>query len=120
MKMTELNSTVSPWESIDETCSKCGSITKHARGINKQNLKKLFFSWNWNEVIILVILILVIVQVWYDYQKLSEARDIIQNGCRYQVINNGQVTEYRLPLLNENETNATWNPIINSSSNSRS
>jgi hypothetical protein len=55
------------WEKKDEVCPYCGQITQQAKGITKQNLRKLLVpKWNMNELLItLLLLALILLAVAY-------------------------------------------------------
>lgn len=55
------------WLKTDEVCSHCGNVTKEAKGITKQNLKKLLIpKFNLNELVITLVLILMLTMA-YSY-----------------------------------------------------
>lgn len=68
------------WLAEDEHCPTCNSVTKVARGINKQNLKRLFFSKpNGNDILILFILLMVFFMVWRYNAETKSCQMVISN-----------------------------------------
>ena len=51
------------WNDIDRRCEHCGNVVEKAKGINKQNLKKLI-RFTGDDLIFLVILILVLLSAY--------------------------------------------------------
>jgi len=52
----------SKWLETDKTCPHCGQVTERARGITRQNLKRLIVpKWDMNEFTITLLLIMIIV-----------------------------------------------------------
>ena len=64
----------------DKYCLHCGQITERARGVNKQNLKKLFFSKpTFQECIQLFMIIMVLLIAWRYYVEIGMCREIAEN-----------------------------------------
>jgi len=79
------------WNSIDERCPQCNSVTKEAKGFNKQNLKKLCFSKpSTQDLIILVMLILCLLMGFSYLREVNAYKEIIANPqeiCSYYYYN---------------------------------
>jgi len=107
------------WNSVDETCPQCGKVTKRARGLTKQNLKRLITpQWNMQEVIITFMLIMVLVLAYTYQSETKQCRDWInsmagedcESACRYNcqrivVVNQSSA----LSLPNASELNMLLN-----------
>lgn len=68
------------WEDIDERCPYCGQVTKVARGVNKQNLKRLFLSKpSMQDMIVLFTIIMVLLVAWRYQAETEQCRLFIDN-----------------------------------------
>lgn len=68
------------WNDEDkiERCPQCNSITyiERVRGINKQNIKRLFsWSWDWKEMTILFLMISILAMAWLYSIDTKECRE---------------------------------------------
>ena len=89
------------WNDIDETCFACGAVTKRARGITKQSLKRLITpKWDLNELLITFILIMVIIMALLYKSETQQCRDFIKNM---------NTTQVDYPIGNSNYWNLTLN-----------
>uniref|UniRef100_A0A6M3LQT5 Uncharacterized protein n=1 Tax=viral metagenome TaxID=1070528 RepID=A0A6M3LQT5_9ZZZZ len=68
------------WNAIDELCPHCNSVTKKAIGINKQNLKRLFFTKpSLNDIMIMFMIIAILLMAYSYFSEISAYREIINN-----------------------------------------
>jgi len=78
MKMT--NKLKRNWNAVDEKCSNCNSITKPATGLNKQNIKRLFFTKPSSQDMMTFLMILAILLMAYSYfNEINTYKEIINN-----------------------------------------
>lgn len=79
------------WNNVDERCPNCNSITKEARGFNKQNLKKLCFSKPSSQDLIIVIMLILCLLMGFSYlREVKSYKEIIadpQEICSYYYYN---------------------------------
>lgn len=75
------------WNAVDELCPTCNSVTKQAVGLNKQNLKKLFFTKPSLQDMMTFFIIIAILLMAYSYlNEVNAYREVINNPeelCRY-------------------------------------
>lgn len=68
------------WEKVDECCPQCGQVTKQAKGITRQNIKRLFsIKFNYTEFLITFMLIMILVLAWAYMKETKESRDWINS-----------------------------------------
>lgn len=68
------------WEKVDEVCLSCGQVTKQAKGITRQNIKRLFsIKFNYTEFLITFMLIMILVLAWAYWNETKESRDWINS-----------------------------------------
>jgi len=68
------------WNAVDEKCPVCNSITKQAIGINKQNLKRLFFTKpSLQDVITLFMIIAILLMTYSYFNEIKAYKEIIEN-----------------------------------------
>ena len=68
------------WDAKDEICPYCGQVTKKAKGINKQNLKKLCFSKpSIQDIVIFIMLVLCLTLTWAYYNETSQYKKMYEN-----------------------------------------
>ncbi len=60
---------VTNWNAKDERCPECNSVIKQVRGLNKQNLKKLFFTKPSIQDIMILVLIVLTLLAYTQYTK---------------------------------------------------
>ena len=71
---------VNNWNAVDERCPHCNSVIKHAQGINRQNLKKLFWSKpSPQDIIIFIMLVLCLILAWTYYSEIAQYKFIYEN-----------------------------------------
>ena len=67
------------WEDKDTLCEHCGAVTVRAKGITKQNMKKLFsINFTFNEVLITFMIIMVLVLAYAYKNETQACRDWIK------------------------------------------
>jgi len=67
------------WNKTDQHCEHCGAVIQPARGINKQNIKRLFsFSTNPSDWIVLFMIIMVLFGAWAYNHDISVCREMVQ------------------------------------------
>lgn len=80
------------WNAVDELCPHCNSVIKQAKGINKQNLKRLCFSKPTMQDIIILIMLIACLSMSFLYAKdINAYKEIIHNPeelCVYYYQNN--------------------------------
>lgn len=70
------------WNDVDEVCNYCGQVTKKARGLNKQNLKRLFsFKPTINDLITLFMIIMVIFAAYSYNDDLKRLKKFYNENC---------------------------------------
>ncbi len=68
------------WNAIDKKCPNCNSIIKQIKGINKQNLKRLFWSKpTMQDIIIFILIILCLTMVWMYYNEIDQYKFMYEN-----------------------------------------
>ena len=68
------------WNTIDEKCPHCNSTIKQAKGMNKQNLKKLFWSKpTMQDIIIFIMLVLCLTITWMYYNEIDQYKFMYEN-----------------------------------------
>lgn len=68
------------WEKVDEVCSSCGQVTKQAKGITRQNIKKLFsIKFTYTEFLITFMLIMILVLAYAYMNETKQSRDWIES-----------------------------------------
>ena len=68
------------WEEVDSKCSFCDQVTERAVGMNKQNLKRLFFSKpSLQDGIVLFLIIMTLLLAWRYQVETQECRNTIEN-----------------------------------------
>jgi len=79
------------WNAVDELCPYCNSIIKPAKGINKQNLKRLCFSKPSIQDILILIMLIACLSMSFLYAKdIQTYKEIINNPgelCLYYYYN---------------------------------
>ncbi len=69
----------SKWLEEDKKCEHCGQITERARGLTKQNLKKLIsFKFTFDEFLITFMIIMILVMAWAYKAETQQCRDWIK------------------------------------------
>jgi len=69
----EMYNKMKNWNTIDERCPYCNSIIKPAKGINKQNLKKLCWTKpTMQDIIIFIMLLLCLTITWAYYNETAQ------------------------------------------------
>lgn len=77
------------WNKKDELCSHCNNVVKPAKGLNKQNMKKLFsLKVKLSDFIVLIMMALILYGAWAYHN------DTVQ--CRYMVNNFDQLCFQRM------------------------
>jgi len=72
------------WLKEDEKCQYCGNVTKRAKGINKQNIKRLFSpKINEREVMTLIMIFLTLLMFWAAKHDLEVCKDTANNMDYY-------------------------------------
>ena len=100
------------WYAEDERCPTCNSVTKKAVGINKQNIKKLFFTKpSLPELMTLFMIIAVLLMAYSYFNEIKAYKEIINNPqelCTYyynnmmvQVIDE-YINTNNLTIINKN------------------
>jgi len=69
----------SNWNKKDEVCPTCSSVTKEAKGLTKQNLKKMFRKPTPQDYIILIIIGLTILGAYTYSIEVKQYQEIIRN-----------------------------------------
>ena len=68
------------WNAIDKKCPNCNSIIKQIKGINKQNLKRLFWSKpTMQDIIIFILIILCLTMAWMYYNEIDQYKFMYEN-----------------------------------------
>ena len=68
------------WVQRDELCDHCGAITKPAKGMNKQNMKRLFLSKpSAQDWIMLFIWVSALIIAFSYNTEVAECRDVVNN-----------------------------------------
>lgn len=68
------------WNAVDEKCPHCGSTIKQAKGLNKQNLKKLCLSRpSLQDIIIFIMLALCLLMAYTYYNEVGQYQFIYEN-----------------------------------------
>lgn len=76
----EMCSKMKDWNTIDERCPYCNSVIEPAKGINKQNLKKLCWSRpTIQDVIIFIMLILCLIMFWTYNNEIAQYKSMYEN-----------------------------------------
>jgi hypothetical protein len=98
------------WNKTDEHCVNCGAVTKQAKGLNRQNMKRLFMTMpSASEWLTLFIIVMVIFISW------SYARDV--KTCRDYANNIDQICMQRQEVLRQQAAYGSY--ILNSSNGSK-
>lgn len=67
------------WEKVDEVCPTCNQVTKQAKGITRQNIKRLFsFKMSYTEFLITFMLIMLLVLAYAYNSETKESREWIK------------------------------------------
>jgi hypothetical protein len=75
------------WSDIDERCPNCNNVTKPAKGLNKQNLKRLVsFKITLNDLITLGLILLVVLSAWAYNRDIAVCRDAMKNIPDYRTL----------------------------------
>jgi hypothetical protein len=67
------------WLKEDERCIHCGNVTKQAKGLNRQNVRKLFRIPSFNDLLMLFIIIMLLVVSWAYNRDVALCRSYIKN-----------------------------------------
>jgi len=68
------------WNEIDERCPYCNSVIKQAKGINKQNLKKLCWTKpTMQDILILIMILFCLMLTWAYYNETSQYEFMYEN-----------------------------------------
>ena len=67
------------WDEVDERCPTCNNVTKEAKGINKQNLKKLFSRPSLQDVIVFIMLSACLFLTWAYYNDIEQYQIMFEN-----------------------------------------
>jgi len=67
------------WEKVDEVCPHCNQVTKQAKGITRQNMKRLvsFKGSKSSDWILTLIIILVLLMAWSYRNETAQCREWI-------------------------------------------
>jgi hypothetical protein len=93
------------WERRDELCPTCGSVVKQAKGINRQNLKRLVSlrKPTYTEVIVLTFLLLFFLTTLAYRTDTEVCRAYVQRNIAYwDNLTNGT---FSIPFLEETNIN---------------
>jgi hypothetical protein len=89
------------WEKRDELCSTCGHVVKQAKGINRQNLKRLveLRKPTYTEIIVLIFLLLFFLTTLAYRHDTAICREYVQRNIAYwDNLTNGT---FSIPLIAE-------------------
>ena len=68
------------WDAVDKKCHYCNSTIKQAKGINKQNIKKLCWSKpTMQDIIIFIMLVLCLTMVWAYYSETAQYKSMFED-----------------------------------------
>jgi len=66
------------WEKVDEVCPTCNQVTKKARGITRQNMKRMFsIKFDTNEIVTTIIILMVLLLAYAYKIETQQCRDWI-------------------------------------------
>lgn len=69
------------WNAVDELCPICGTVTKPATGLTRQNLKKLFsFKMKLSDVITFLLLMMLLFSVYRYQNDTQQCRSFLDSG----------------------------------------
>lgn len=102
------------WNKVDEVCPHCNQVTKRAKGITKQNLKRLVTpKLNMNEFIITFIIILVLILAYSYKTETQVCRNWIEGMNKGSVEDCKAVCNYQCDASRGNIKSNVTNPIQN-------
>jgi len=71
------------WDAVDEHCPHCGGISKPARGINRQNMKRLFsLKMNFNDIMTILLVAMLLLSVYRYMNDTAECRTFLNSGSQ--------------------------------------
>lgn len=74
------NKKVNSWEAVDKRCPTCNQVTEVARGINKQNLKRLVFAKpNMTDWMMFIMICGILLLAWRYNVETAQARELLSN-----------------------------------------
>ena len=73
------------WLEEDIRCPHCNNVTKQAKGLNKQNIKRLFRMPSFNDFLMLFIIIMLLVMSWAYNRDISLCRSYIKKQQQGQI-----------------------------------
>lgn len=104
------------WNSEDETCKRCGQVTKISRGLTKQNVKRLIgLKIKMSDFLVLVMLCLVLFLAYAYFQETKTCREFLNNidyNCMVRLKSYNQ-TSYGMPTFNPNILNESNASVVN-------
>ena len=107
------------WNKTDELCPNCGKVVKKARGITKQNLKRLFTpKMDMNEFLITFMLIMVIVLAFVYNSETKRCREWIDKmygGSKEDCLNNCTLNCDKIYTIREMNEKNKWLNVFNAS-----
>lgn len=72
------------WDAEDQRCPHCNQVTKLAKGMNKQNLKKLIFSKpTMQDWILLFVIVMVLLIAWRYNAETEQCRYVVSHIYDY-------------------------------------
>lgn len=70
------------WDDVDKRCEKCGQVTEKAKGINKQNIKRLFsFKITLDNFITLFMLFMFLIGAYTYQHDIKMLREFYEKDC---------------------------------------
>lgn len=68
------------WEATDKCCENCGQVTEVARGLNKQNLKRLVFGKpSIIDIMLFVIILMTLLMAWRYNIETAQCQEVLYN-----------------------------------------
>jgi hypothetical protein len=100
------------WEKTDEKCLTCGNVTKHYKGITRENMKRLSsFKITGTEIIIFTLMIGMVFLVLFWKSDTDACRNWIQPMINTTLLKCESVCNQKCEMIYQNEeinlTNAT-------------
>jgi hypothetical protein len=73
------------WIKTDKRCPHCNNVTEQAKGLNKQNIKKLFKLPSFNDLLMLFIIFMLLIMSWAYNRDISLCRSYIKTQQHSQI-----------------------------------
>ena len=72
------------WEKTDQLCPYCNNVTFKAKGINRQNIKRLFSikHMTMNDIVIFALTFMLLASVYRYYSDTSSCKEFLASGTQ--------------------------------------